>query len=173
MDTFFAWLIDRWESLYFGFVVRPYERAVHIRRGKLKRVCGPGWHAKHPFGLDEIHKVNVVSTTANLKTQVVTTADDYTLVVGVVIRWRVREEAVSRLILDLEDYEDVLTDTCYGMVAKVFLETTMDGIDMDELAKKILEQVRRRVGKFGFDVEDLFITDISEARTFRLVQGEG
>lgn len=172
MDTFFQWLIARWESFYCGFMIRPYERGVHIRRGKLKRVCKPGWYFKLPFELDEIHKVNVVSTTSNLKTQVVTTKDGYTLVVGVVIRWRVREEAVARLILDLEDYEDVLADVSYGMVAKVFLETDFGEIEMDVLQKRILEQVRRRVGKFGFDVEDLFITDISEARTFRLVNGE-
>src|SRR5690606_12409690 len=173
MDTFFQWIIDKWESLYCRFMVRPYERAVHIRKGKLLRVCKPGWYWKLPFEIDEIHKVNVVSTTSNLKTQVVTTKDDYALVVGVVIRWRVREEAVAHLIIDLEDYQDVLTDVCYRMVAKCFLEVQLAYMVMDTLAKNILDLVRRRVGKFGFDVEDLYITDISEAKTFRLVQGEG
>lgn len=172
MDSFFQWIIDRFESFYCAFVVRPYERAVHIRKGKFKRVCSPGLYFKLPFELDEIHKVNVVSTTSNLSTQVVTTADDETLVVGVVIRWRVREDRVASLILDLEDYEDVLHDTTYGMVARTFLQTSLSELALEELSQRILEALRRRVGRFGFDVEDLYVTDISNARTFRLVGGD-
>lgn len=172
MEQFFQWLIDRYESLYVTFIVRPYERAVHIRRGKLKRVCKPGIYFKLPLELDQIVKVNVVTTTSNLKTQVVMREDGTSVVVGVVIRWRVREEAVDRLVIDLEDYETVLADTTLGMVARVFIQSKAS-MSLPEMQAKILEAVRRRLGKFGFDVEDIYITDVANARTFRLVSGEG
>ena len=171
MELFFQFLIDKWQALYVTFIVRPYERAVHIRSGKLLRVCKPGWYCKLPLEIDEIHKVNIVSTTENLPTQVVTTADDLTYVVGVVVRWRVREEAVAKLVIDLEDHVDVLRDTIIGMVAQEFIKADSE-VPLEKLQSNILEATRRRLGRFGFDIEDLYVTDISEARTFRLVQGD-
>ena len=171
MELFFQFLIDKWQALYVTFIVRPYERAVHIRSGKLLRVCKPGWYWKLPLEIDEIHKVNIVSTTENLPTQVVTTADDLTYVVGVVVRWRVREEAVAKLVIDLEDHVDVLRDTIIGMVAQEFIKADSE-VPLEKLQSNILEATRRRLGRFGFDIEDLYVTDISEARTFRLVQGD-
>lgn len=169
MDVFFEWLIDRWESLYCAFIVRPYERAVHIRRGKLLRICPPGFHWKLPFEIDEIWKVNVVSTTTNLNTQVVTDTLGQSYVVSVVVKWKVKEEQVARLIIDLEDYEDVLNDTVYGMLARGCREQSFDNIA--EVEARVATAVRYKLGKYGFDLEDLWVTDISKARTLRLVTG--
>ena len=125
MEVFFRWLIDRWEALYCAFIVRPYERAVHVRFGKLKRVAGPGWRFRLPFEIDEIIRINVVPTTSNLGTQVVTDLQGNAFVISVVIYWRVREDSVASMALELEDHEDVLHDTTYGMLAQVCRESDM------------------------------------------------
>jgi regulator of protease activity HflC (stomatin/prohibitin superfamily) len=173
MELFFQWLIERWESTYFVFLVRPYERAVHIRSGRLLRICKPGWYFKCPLEYDAVHKVNVVSTTNNLGTQVVTMKDGGSWVIGVVAKWRCKEEWVARLIIDVEDYEDVFNDTVYGMTARQCRQFDPRAtINLDDLEGAITTDIRRRVGKIGIELEDLWITDIARARTLRLVTGD-
>jgi regulator of protease activity HflC (stomatin/prohibitin superfamily) len=171
MNSLFDWIFDMIENFYCMFVIRPYERGVHIRRGKLKRTVKPGLYFKLPFELDEIHKVNVVSTTTNLETQLVTTDTGEIFAVGAVLRWRVREDACARLVIDLEDYEDVLEDTALGMIAQVF-SNKRGKLTLDEVRLEASEAIRRRLGKFGIDLEDLYITDFGKCRAFRLIQSD-
>lgn len=170
MELFFQWLIDRFESLYCTFIVRPYQRGVHIRRGHLKRVAQPGLRLKQPFGIDEIEKVDLRLRTSNLPTQVVERKAGHATAVGVVVWWCVREDMVERLILDVEgEFTDVFNDTVTGMVAEAF---DNEEISFQEARKIILESCRRRLGRYGFVIKDIYLTDFGPARIFRLVQSD-
>ena len=151
-------------------MVRPYERAVHIRGGKYKRTCGPGFYFK-AFGYDEVVKINIVSDAKNLLIQVVSDVTGKSYIIGAVVKWRVREDAVKNLILDVEDYENMLHNTCYGMIAQECRSIDMAKITELEAASKTA--IRRRLGRYGYDIEDLWITDISPVRVLRLVTGDG
>lgn len=171
MDVFFQWLFDTVEKLYIMYVIRPYERGVHIRLGSVLRTVGPGWYFQCPFGVDDLHKVNIVTTTHNLPTQVVTASNGTLVALGIVVVWRVREEAVERIVVDLEDYDDVLNDTTTGMVPKTVAEFDWP-LDLSSLQDAVLTAVRRRMGRYGIDVQDIYITDFGKARIFRLVQSD-
>ena len=166
MEILVQWLIDRYESLYCSFVVRSYEKAVHLRRGKVKRVVGPGVWLKLPFSVDEIHKVDMRTRTNNLRTQVIGGR-----VIAAVGRWRVREDGVEHAVLGLEeDYTAVSGDIVYGMVGE--LAVSMPDAGALELRDAVLQAVRRRLGRYGIAVDDIWITDFAPARTLRLVQGD-
>lgn len=169
MDIFFQWLIDRWESLYCTFIVREYERVLQLRRGLVLRVAQPGWRWKLPFGIDELIRADTRTQTANLHTQVLETADGTNVVIGAVVRWRLVPEKVETAILTFDTIDSV-QDIVYGMVAEQVAEHGVK--DLPLLRAKILEAVRRRIGRYGFDIEDIYITDIAPAKTLRLVQGD-
>ena len=173
MELFFQWLIERYESLYCCFIVRPYERAVHIRYGELNRICAPGHWWKLPLGIDEIHKVRVTRQTTNLNTQVVMSVEDATYVVSVVVTWSIREEAVDKVVLNIEeDYEEYLNNTIYARTSHECRKRGITAKTIDDIENGIAEGVRRRLGAFGYNIHDLTITDTSKAKTLRLVSGE-
>jgi len=162
-------LIEKFEAFYCVYIVRPYERAVHIRGGRLLKVSPPGWYFKRPFEYDEIHKLNVVYDTINLNTQVVTDNKKQSYVISSVIGWQIREEACAKLIIELEDYEDVLANTVYGELARVAREYDFDNVS--QIEEKAATAIRRKLGRYGVDLKDLWITDLAKARTYRLVTG--
>lgn len=166
MEALLNFLFGWTEWLQCAVVIDQYERGVLLRFGKYKKTLGPGFHWIVPAGVDEVLTTNVVPTTTNLDTQIVTTSDWETVLLGAVVRWRV--EDVMKMTLNLEDADDVLFDTAYGMVAKVAQQRELEELDSEEFRGEVLKQIRRRVGRYGLHVEDVFITDMAKAKAFKL-----
>ena len=146
-------------------IVNQYEAGVLLRYGKYVRTVAPGLVWQWPI-VDTVLTDNVVPTTTNLDTQILTTSDGKTVLIGAVLRWRI--EDVKKVLLELEDPDDVLFDTAYGMIAEAAQTTTYDDLESDEFRSNVREGIRRRMGKYGVHVEEVFLTDIAMTRSFHL-----
>ncbi len=166
MDVLWQYLGQLIGLLKCATVVDQYEGGVLLRLGKYKRTVYPGivWHL--PLYIDEVLTDNIVPTTTNLDTQILTSEDGITVLIGAVLRWRIVD--VKKVLLELEDPDDVLFDTAYGMIAQEAQTTDYIGLESDEFRTRVREGIRRRMGKYGIHVEEVFLTDIAITRSFHL-----
>lgn len=145
--------------------------AVHIRRGFVLRTVGPGWYFRMPFAIDDVEKVNIKPTALNLSTQVVTTQNHVEMVLGIVAIVRVRPEKVASVIVDIDDYENFVPRTIIGVMSDCAYRREWP-MDMNSLKRDALEAMRRRLGRYGVEIMDLYISDCGKCRVFRLVQSD-
>jgi regulator of protease activity HflC (stomatin/prohibitin superfamily) len=165
MDVLWQLLGDFFGRLQCFTIVDQYEEGVLLRCGKYVRTVKPGLVWQWPI-IDAVLTDNIVPTTTNLDTQILTTCDGNTVLIGAVLRWRI--EDVKKVLLELEDPDDVLFDTAYGMIAEAAQSTTYDDLESDEFRSEVREGIRRRMGKYGIHVEEVFLTDIAKTRSFHL-----
>lgn len=148
-------------------VLQPYERAVVVTLGKRVREIGPGFNVLWPLGIDEVHKANVVPTTENLSLQTLTTKDGATIIIGITVRWKVTD--VHKMLLEVEDYESVLLDTCYGYLGTVVAESTWEELNSPDFNERAATAMRYRAGRAGIAVLNVQVTDLAKCRTYRMV----
>jgi len=160
-------LLTAGERLLPFFVVHVYQHASVLRFGKYQRTCGPGLHWKIPFA-DEIYEFVTCMTTMRLPPQTLTTADGKAIVVSTVVRYKIRD--VEPFLSLVSDRQDALADITMGEVRRVVREQTFESLLSSPPEDGIATAVRRRVGRYGFDVEAVTFIDLAAIRSFRLVQ---
>jgi regulator of protease activity HflC (stomatin/prohibitin superfamily) len=148
-------------------VLQPFERGVVVTLGKRVRDIGPGFNFLWPLGIDEVHKINVVPTTENLSLQTLTTSDGCTIVIGMTVRWKVSD--VRKILLEVEDYEGVVLDTCYGQLGAVVAESTWQELNGPSFVEHAASAMRYRAGRAGINILNINLTDLAKCRTYRMV----
>jgi regulator of protease activity HflC (stomatin/prohibitin superfamily) len=150
------------------FVVPVYEGAAVLRFGRLHRTLGPGLWFKWP--LAEIADTQVTAmTTMRLPAQSLTTRDDKAVVVGAVIKYQLKD--VGAYIAQVFDQKDVLADVTMGALAGVVGDADYADLrDLERVGAKVRGKVSREVGKYGFDVLSVTLTDFGRVRSLRLIQ---
>lgn len=156
------------ESFYFMTTVMEFERAVLLRRGRYRRTLEPGWRFFIPFGVDEILKVNVVRETAELPAQAFTTIDGVCAVATAIITFRISD--VKKHLLETEDAEEVLADASRGPILRILrMKKWQDLVKAEDLDDEITKAVRRPAFRWGVEVEAVTLSDLTRARTLRLL----
>jgi len=148
-------------------IVNEYERAVVLRLGKYQKTAEPGAHWHLPFGITEFWPVDIRYSTRNLSCQTLTTVDDKTVLVSIVLRYRVRDP--KKFELEVEDADTVLQDGAYGELGKLVRASTWEEMWDETFVKQLREQIRRRAGRWGVEVTDVEFTDLSLSRTYRIL----
>lgn len=160
-------LLSAGEKLLPFFVVEAYSHAAVLRFGKFHRKRGPGIHWKIPFA-DDVYEFITCMTTMRLPPQTLTTADGKAIVVASVVRYTIRD--VEPFLTLVSDRQDALADITMGEIRAAVRSMSFEDLLGDPPEKTIATAVRRKVGRFGFDVEAVTFTDLASVRSFRLIQ---
>lgn len=163
-------LVQAWANVTPVFVVDAYETAAVLRFGRYHRACGPGLHWKIPF-VDRVIEVITCTTTMRLPPQTLTTADGKQIVVTAIIRYNVRD--VEPFVTIIYDQQDALCDVTMGAIREAVRQATFADLAAQPPEKEIATAVRRKVSRYGFDVEAVTFSDLAAIRSFRLVTPAG
>lgn len=164
-----------WEIIWdvFGWFqictfIDEWEEGVLLRRGKFKRVVGPGiaWHL--PFEIDELHCMNVKPGAMELDEQVLTTADGKSIVISVNLMWSIFD--IKRATIDVEDASDTLGDLALGDVQESVEATEWDEIRSKAWKRALKRTIQQQAREFGITVKRVKIANLATTKTIRLVQ---
>lgn len=166
LDKFFELLGSIWAWLIPFIVIFDFEAAIKLRLGRYSSDLSPGFHWIVPFGVDVILRGYNVTQTSNLEPQSLTTKDGKSVIISVVLVYRVRN--MKRFHLEVEGPEQALSDCVYGEVSRAVLATTWKDLVDPVTLTALKVSVSTRALKFGIKVEDLLISDLVLARSIRL-----
>lgn len=170
IDKLIDTLIQIWDSVRFWDILKHYERGVRLRKGIFKEVLGPGWHWKIPV-LDQILADNVVSRTNNMSAQALQTSDGKTVQVSGIIRFSIRD--IVKALLEVEGMDDAVRDISYLVIAEAVQTSTYDQVRAAAFTDRLTKSARKAGWRYGLEVEQLGLSDVSPAKTFILVKPNG
>jgi regulator of protease activity HflC (stomatin/prohibitin superfamily) len=169
-DRLWELLAQIWNHLLPFEVVDVYQNAGVLRLGKYQRTALPGLHYKIPF-VDVFNAQNISITTIRVPAQTLTTKDDVSVVAGAMLRYRIAD--VKPYICECTDQADVLIDVAMGAILKAINATTYAELVQELPHEKVATALRRRVHRYGFEIEELTFTDFGRVRSIRLIQPHG
>lgn len=145
-------------------IIDQWEKGVHLRFGKFKRIVDPGLRWKFPF-FEHIITTPVITQTVNLTSQTVTSNDKRTIVLNSIVRYHIVD--VEKFLLGVMHANDALIDTTQGIIRDI-IERTNWG-DLYELSNIVTPKVNEYVEKWGIKVELVSFPTLGEIRTLRLI----
>jgi regulator of protease activity HflC (stomatin/prohibitin superfamily) len=184
LDKFLDFFLQFIHFFQFTYVVHSFERGVVLRFGKFHRLAEPGLVFAFPFFIEQVLTVYSVDEPIHIGPQSLTTSDGKRVVVCAV--FVIAIENVAKFLLDLEGGKAAVLMFAQGALAE-FVENktwrellTPDPEEAEEdhaqspaprtLAKQLAACLRRKVlRKYGVGVVSAQITDLTEARSIRLM----
>jgi len=157
-------LVLLWDEIKIAYIINEYEGAVLLRYGKYKRTDEAGLHWKCPF-IDEVLTTNIVVTTTQPPSQSLMTKDNHNVVLSTVIKYEIKD--VKPYLLEVEDSDDVLMDVTMAAVRQVIVDKNLS--EINTIDKEIKYIVRKEVGKYGFKIHRVTLTDVAPMKTIRLM----
>lgn len=157
------------ELIFPFFVVDSYEECIVLRLGGgKKRSPGgrpyhkhvtAGFHWKIPF-IDALIVDNVVPTTAAFPEHVFETADGYAMIGRAMALWSIKD--IITFMLDVEDGNDVLVDSCSGTVRQVIQGLTLGEARGEKLEQLLTTECNKRARRWGVKIHQIYIPQFAE-----------
>ena len=161
-------LVSVLDLFRFWTVIDPFELGIVLRLGRYSRTIKPGFHLLWPLAVEEVLSENVVPTTTNLSEQVLTCRDGVSIVAATMVRWSISD--VRKTLLEVEDADEVLEDTCYGQTTRVIASLTWVEVQqVSNVERLLLAGMRRRSHQWGIKVHEVSFTDLAKAKVLRVV----
>lgn len=155
-------------------IIDHYNRGVRLRFGRVVTdkegkpiVLGPGFHWKWPIQIDDILTHMVKVTTMDLSEQTITTHDDRAIVVRGVLKYEVQD--VATLLLECDSPAAAVADISMGIIRDAFVEKDWAECNDPKFPEQIAIKIRREAKKWGIYVIALTLTDLSNMKSFRLL----
>ena len=164
-DRLFDFLAAFWSEIWPIYLVREYQAGVQLRLGRYLRTVGPGWYWAWPF-LETAIIEDVVTSTANLHAQSLTTRDSVSIVLQAVLTSHVCD--VRKLLLECENREGVLVDASMGILGAMVAERTWAEVSSPQFVIDAYKRIHRRALKYGVELEAIQLSDLAKARSIRL-----
>lgn len=154
------------DDLKLWVVVPIYDEVVLLRLGKFYKLCKPGIHFKLPFA-DQPYPITVVTRILAVPVQSLITKDRRQLAVRAIVKYHIDD---AQLHLEkIYDAEDGLTDLTRAYVMKIINPRLYEEcMDTEDLSNEISKKLRAEVKKYGIYVEQVTLTDLVEAPSYRL-----
>ena len=167
LERLFDLLVEFIDLFRCWFIIDQYERGIVLQLGKFRREVGPGFHLMLPFRMDQVLVDNVVTRTANLRTQTLTTQGGKDVVLSPVLSYRIRD--LKKFMLEVEGAEHALADVTYGTIADMVRHSTFEDMLTDEWHDALYKEVRKQGFCFGIEVLAVRLSDLGQLRSFRLI----
>lgn len=161
-------LLAIWDKLLPFTVVNQYQAAVVLRFGRFDRVLTPGFHWLWPVGIENALHDGVVTRTSMTSNQICTTADNKTVVLRAVLRWRIRD--VKKALLDVEGLDDVTRDVTYGTIERLVNANTWEQVRAPGFTDDLTKAARKIAFRYGVEIEQLQFSDLSLTKSLTLNQ---
>jgi regulator of protease activity HflC (stomatin/prohibitin superfamily) len=159
-----------WEILGWFQVITvldEWEEGVVLQMGKYRRTVKAGWWLHCPLEIDEFHTMNVRPDAMELDEQTLTTADDYQIVLKVVMMWSVFD--IKKAMLDVDNAAETLEQLAVGYVHDLVEVTEWDEIRTKAFRSSLKSHIQKQARKFGITVSQVKLSDCSETKVFRLI----
>lgn len=159
-------------------VIRHFEAGVQLRFGVDFRlnephdprrpggILAPGFHWVRPFNIDEVLKDNVKPRVYPLEAQSLTTADDRPVLIGARITAEITN--VRRALLEVEDMDHALADSCPGIVAAYVASRTWDELRNADHGLHLLDEIRSAAEQYGVRVIRVQLADLQRSRSIHI-----
>lgn len=144
------------------------QQAVRVRFGHLMPgELGPGLHWKLPIA-DEIWRVSVNERTIDLREGSVSTLDRKAIVVSGNLSYRIG--SARTLWLNVHDFDNSLANLALGRICSDVARKGWDDLreNREALEIALLARVNEEVASWGVEVTRLHLTDLVEARQYRM-----
>lgn len=149
---------------FYIVIVKEYERCVVLRLGAFKKVMGPGIRFVIPF-VDKPIKVDYRVESVNVRPQAVMTKDNVTVTVDAFVFYHVRKakDEVKKAVLEVENFREVTTNYGQTMLRAIIGQKELDTLlqEREEIANELKTQLDEKTDKFGVEVDDVEIKDVS------------
>lgn len=169
LDRLLDFIISILKVFQFWVVIYPYESGVRLRLGKFHRVLPVGFHWCLPLKIDRVITIDTVVRTLRLGAQSLVTADGRHVVVNTVVTCSIHD--AQRALLSVHSVEHVIDDACSGFVASF-----VSRHDFQRLVEccatpdaQLMDDCRRTAAEFGIHIVKVQFTDVTQSRTFRLI----
>lgn len=154
-------LLERLHTLKWWSIVLPWQGAIHVRLGRLKRVLKPGWYLTVPV-IDEVWAVNVLRRTTDIGPLPLTTQDKVGVTASALVTWEVAD--VELFQTTCEDPKEVLHDAASGALAHAVLTHDWDVVPTEPFMAAVCTRVRRQARRYGIRVVGMKYTGIAQCR---------
>ena len=169
-------MFDRLVDLFVQFLhlfrfftaIRAYEGGVVLRFGKFHRVVEPGFRWMWPFRIEEVLVASVALETIRLDPQSLTSKDGVSVVIAVVVTYSVSD--VHAYLIRVWNAQNVIEDSALGIVARVVESSTWEQLVKPDFSEDLARQTRRAARKWGVDVSNVQVVDLTRSRSIRLIQ---
>ena len=169
-DKLIDYLIGIIDQVNPIFIIKDYEQAVLLRKGRFKKILEPGVHLKWPF-FDMFISQHTMLTTLTLPAQSLVTFDDNNIVIKSVVKFKIVD--VKVFCLELFDSVDAISDISQVIIKEVIMNSEWDKCISNDLDNVITKKVRSEIKKYGVFVEHVTLTNIAKIRTIRLINETG
>lgn len=165
---------DAWEVIweFLGWfqivtVLDEWEEGVVLQLGKYRRTVKAGWWLHCPLNIDDIYKMNVRPDAMELDEQTLTTADEYAIIIKVVLMWSVFD--IKKAMLDVDDAADTLEQIAVGYVHDLVEVTDWDEIRTKAFRSALKRRIQKQARLFGITVSQVKLQDCAITKVFRVV----
>ena len=148
------------------FFIDEFEEGVVLRAGKYHRTVKPGPHWICPLNYESVLVDNVVPTTTKLGVQSLHTNDDQHINIKGVLFWKITD--IRKVLLDVEDADDALTDASTGYISEMVADHTWDEIRSSQFVKQLKSKIQEQAREWGIRVMKVYISDCSKTRAIRM-----
>lgn len=158
-----------WETLQnhilFFVIVKEFEGGVLLRLGKYKYDLKKGFNWKWPL-VDETMTTPIRLETMNLGSITLTTADDVTCTIGVVIEYEIID--VKIYLVEINGTYTNLHDICRGIAVDVLTDTNWIDCNKKPTLTKIKNKMIPSCEAMGVKLTRVLYGNIVKSRSFAL-----
>jgi len=182
-----AWLEKWWDYLKPGFIVNEYQEAVLLTNGKYSGTFEPGFYFKFPF-FEYPYEVNTQPDTMNIQPIPLTTKDNETIMLGLMIDyhvdpiphvpkeerkrgWRIMETGSKKYIIDNNDSLSNLRDRAQGEMSDLIEDITWDDIRKKTTRTKLQKSLQNYAGDMGIVIDEVKFTSKSKSQVIFIANG--
>lgn len=161
----FGQLIPRWT------IIGPTHGAIKYDSWKRKvYALAHGWHTYWPVR-SAIHSHAIAQQSLDLRPQVVTTRDDKTVLIGLLITYEIDD--IERVLAHTWDADETVKDSALSAAARVCLALTWEELktaaQTGKLDIRLRSAARRVLTEYGVKVIKTTITDLAQTRVYKIV----
>lgn len=165
------WLVNFIDKL-FCFIPRPWiiepdESGIRITWGNHVKDRPPGWYLWWPL-VQVVRKLVVVSQVVDLRSQSVKTKDGHSIIISGAIQYKIVD--VRKTLLNVHDYDKSIQTLALGVIAEYVKNKTLGECqDFEAIREEIRKSIVGTMGNWGLKIQNIFITDLDEAKTIRVL----
>jgi len=156
-----SWICKPWKG-------KPWREKDNVSSTWLTELKPGEWYWIWPL-LMEYEMIKIKTQVKDIRAQSVWTKSGHDITVGTSVRYYVQKPL--KALLDVHDYDESLQNIVLGVVCDYVRKHTLEELKLsiDELRERLLDAVKKESSGWGLWIQNVFITDIGQARNFRVL----
>jgi regulator of protease activity HflC (stomatin/prohibitin superfamily) len=169
-NLFVPWaVVDEYEGGVILTLGRPRKPPRWLRWIRKSPVVGPGFYFRVPFGAELVLVTNVVTAIDDLIPQTLVTADGKTVVISIILTWRIERSRVDAFLLKVETAKQALRNAAVEEVSEYVRTSTYPELLEADVSLDLLDPIQKKASKYGIVVEEVGLSDFAPVPTIRLL----